>query len=270
MDFHNEEGGMSGAGGDLANVPLISGIQLKGGAGKTTLVSMLALAAVQGGLRVLFLDGDDNEDSSEYLRELDEPNLFDENVTEGGVKKAMRKHGGKVDIIFADSAGGGSTLFSTFMNLSDINLVPVALSKNDVKQALRTIELMYDNSVEKGDTSIFETYRAVWVNTPTRGWTKKEKSHFAKFRDNNARMLDCHFRSHSVIDTFTDEFVNPYRFLEDPEQYIGNLVDDDEDLTEGQIRERVRSTVEKTEKLILNVNALYKSVLNELQKVGGN
>ena len=73
-----------------------------------------------------------------------------------------------------------------------------------------------------------------------------------------------------MIDTFTDEFVNPYRFLEDPEQYIGNLVDDDEDLTEGQIRERVRSTVEKTEKLILNVNALYKSVLDELQKVGGN
>ena len=132
--------------------PLISAIQQKG-CRKTTLISMLALAAVQAELAVLFLDGDDNGDSSEYLRELNEEYLIVENVEEGGVKRRIRKHSENVDIIFADSEGGGHTVFQTLINLSDINLIPVALSKNDVKQAIRTIEQIMDSSVDKNGYS---------------------------------------------------------------------------------------------------------------------
>ena len=66
--LYNEEGGMGG--GDL-KCPFDLKDQLKGGAGNYSGVDA-CIAAVQR-VTCIVLDGDDNEDSSEYLRELDEP-----------------------------------------------------------------------------------------------------------------------------------------------------------------------------------------------------
>lgn len=120
--------------------------QQKGGAGKTTLVSNLAIAFLAEGKRVALLDTDPQGSLGKWLDIREETlgvnaNLRFATATAYGISRAIREVGGEADVILVDTPPKADSDVRWVMRESNLVLVPVSVSQADVWATHDLLEL---------------------------------------------------------------------------------------------------------------------------------
>lgn len=115
----------------------------KGGAGKTTLVVHLAVAASKVGMKVAVLDADPQQSACVWAnaRESDEPVVAPVAPTKIGVAIEKAKENG-FDLVIIDTAPNAGPDAVDVAKLVDLVLIPVRPSVFDLSAAKRTIEIV--------------------------------------------------------------------------------------------------------------------------------
>ncbi|EDQ03296.1 Chromosome-partitioning ATPase Soj (plasmid) [Sulfitobacter indolifex] len=119
------------------NARIICVAQQKGGAGKTTLVSNLAIAYLAEGKSVALLDTDPQGSLGKWLDVREEllgvdPNLRFATATAYGISRAIRSVSGEADVILVDTPPKADSDVRWVLRESDLVLVPVSASQADV------------------------------------------------------------------------------------------------------------------------------------------
>lgn len=119
------------------NARIICVAQQKGGAGKTTLVSNLAIAYLTEGKSVALLDTDPQGSLGKWLDVREEllgvnPNLRFATATAYGISRAIRSVSDEVDVILVDTPPKADSDVRWVLRESDLVLVPVSASQADV------------------------------------------------------------------------------------------------------------------------------------------
>ncbi len=128
---------------------VISLIGQKGGAGKSTMLRVLASAAVMNGKRVLLLDCDPNKSTISFFEKLqqnDPTSAKSVNAIHCASTAEMEAHiasadeGESVDYCFIDTQGDLVSWVDDVIELSDRVVVPVKLSTTDIDIQLKTLD----------------------------------------------------------------------------------------------------------------------------------
>lgn len=130
---------------------LITFTNTKGGVGKSTLASHLAIWLFDHGFRVALLDTDAQGTSQEWVRNA-EPGIAVRAETDmDGIQKAVDELTASHDVVVADAPGEEGEASNTITLLSDVAIVPLQPTKPNVralKGALKSIRLAH--AVSKG------------------------------------------------------------------------------------------------------------------------
>jgi chromosome partitioning protein len=111
---------------------VISFISRKGGVGKTTVLFNLALYLARTGSTVALVDKDQDQDLAGMAAAADYPDL---NMLEGNTDG--------IDYVLVDTPGGmAEREFKTYVDSSDLIIVPMRLGASDLKRTQRTAELL--------------------------------------------------------------------------------------------------------------------------------
>ena len=247
------------------SAPLISAVQSKGGSCKTSTAIILALAALENGERVLFLDGDKNKDSSSYLSALEIDNLIIQELKEGEVLNTVTQYENDVDIMIADTQGGRTGLSTTMLGMSDLSIIPVMRSHNDVKNGVFTITDIVQ--LARKTPSLLTSFRVLWSNTPQRGASLLERKHMQEIEKLGAPQFKAVMMNRPVLELFTTEKINPYRFIENPDAYREQLIMEGETLSESALNNRVLDYTRKAEGLIGDMGQVYAEVLTTVTEI---
>lgn len=115
----------------------------KGGAGKTTLATNLAVAASQDGKRVLIIDTDKQESAVKWWqrREAESPSLVKISPEEVPEAITLAKDGG-YDLVLIDTAGRESLQDNQSVLSADFCIVPCQPSVADIEAVYPTVELL--------------------------------------------------------------------------------------------------------------------------------
>lgn len=115
----------------------------KGGAGKTTIASHLAIAAIRDGMRAAIIDTDPQASLSEWwnLRESDDLLFVQSSVAklEQSIK-AIRDDG--VEMLFIDTPPSITSVIRDVVALSDIVLIPTRPSPLDIRAVSKTVDIV--------------------------------------------------------------------------------------------------------------------------------
>jgi len=128
---------------------LIAFTNTKGGVGKSTLASHLAIWLFDRGYSVALLDADEQQTAARWVKAA-EPSLKVVTATEmGDIQKARTELLASHDIVVADTPGKESEAARTVTLLCDLAIVPLQPSKPDIraiKDALKNIKLAQEIS----------------------------------------------------------------------------------------------------------------------------
>ena len=111
--------------------------QQKGGAGKTTIVSNLAIAFLAEGKRVVLIDTDPQGSLAKWLDIREESlgvnaNLRFATATAYGISRAVREFRAEADVILVDTPPKADSDVRSVLRESDLILLPVSASQADV------------------------------------------------------------------------------------------------------------------------------------------
>lgn len=127
---------------------VISFMQTKGGAGKTTSLATIATHMAQDGAKIAIIDTDPNKDTYDFCKMTDYNFKYafidDANKIKPAIKK-FKSDG--FDAIFFDTAGADSTLNTYVIANSDLIFIPTKCNKSDASKAVAT----YRRIVAAGD-----------------------------------------------------------------------------------------------------------------------
>lgn len=113
----------------------------KGGAGKTTIAELIVGTVASKGHRVAVIDADFNHTLASWIRTFDYPIDVHTELDEEAIFKLAPELDEGYDLVLIDTAGAAAraTLYSIAQ--SDLVIVPVKLSGQDVTEAIKTVQL---------------------------------------------------------------------------------------------------------------------------------
>lgn len=116
----------------------------KGGAGKTTIVMVLAGTLANEGLRVAVVDADPNRAYASWADQAYEgpPIAVRAEADEARLAAAIDELSPQTDLVLVDTAGFGNRAALLAIAAADAVLVPCTPSRADVEQAAKTLELV--------------------------------------------------------------------------------------------------------------------------------
>lgn len=128
---------------------LVAFANQKGGVSKSTLACHMAIWLFDRGIKVGFIDTDEQRTSSRWLQ-IAEPTLSVVVATEvDAIRKAKTQLAENHDVIVADSPGSGGDASHSITMLSDLVIVPLQPSKPDlraIKDSLKYVRLAQEMS----------------------------------------------------------------------------------------------------------------------------
>ena len=123
----------------MAQAQIISAIQRKGGACKSTMLQCIAARMGRDGAKALIIDTDPQASCVEWAGEQDIENVDTlAHLDEDTVLDVIERVRGEYDIILIDTAGYDSRMASYVIAASDLILIPSGGSKSNVMGAART------------------------------------------------------------------------------------------------------------------------------------
>jgi len=155
------------------NMKVITVMTRKGGAGKTMLTRALASAAMNAGKKCLVLDADPQqalfrwaeklkiEDPNFTIEELKSPEAF-----EARVDAAWEE--GSTDFVFVDTLGAAGAWADDLAAFSDILVVPMMLSNDDMEITQDTHKWYVDLRGRTEDPENLPTFHVVLSSVPAR------------------------------------------------------------------------------------------------------
>lgn len=122
-------------------VSILSLANSKGGAGKTTVAELIVGTVARAGHRVAIIDADYNETLATWARGFNLPVEVHTELDEDKLFQLSAELDAEHDLVVIDTAGaaGRATLFA--MAQSDLAIIPVKLSGQDVTEVLKTVTL---------------------------------------------------------------------------------------------------------------------------------
>jgi chromosome partitioning protein len=118
---------------------VISGVQEKGGSGKSTMLCAIAAFMAADGARVVIIDTDPQQTASQWAQK----DLANVDVVEVGfdeqLSAAIRQLSHNYDVIFVDTAGFKSTMAVHAIMRSNLVLIPSKASEPDARGAMKTL-----------------------------------------------------------------------------------------------------------------------------------
>lgn len=129
---------------------VISMMNKKGGAGKSTIAKLMASAFLFTGNKCLLIDMDENNDSVDWWKTGVENKLTDEKLTARRAADGtelldiINKHETEVDFIIIDTKGEGVDFAVELASVSDVLVVPCMNAKGDRTRTLETISWYND------------------------------------------------------------------------------------------------------------------------------
>lgn len=155
---------------------VITLINQKGGAGKTTLARALLSAADEEGLRAAFIDCDQTENLSKWAFRASQKSGWSDRI-EGfqtldaqeasGIVEALEDQG-KTELVIVDTAGDASSDHDVFVGLADLVLIPVFLTESDIEIALGTAQYLFRLRQRVDDPGSLPNCRVVLNKLSTR------------------------------------------------------------------------------------------------------
>ena len=146
---------------------IITVLQQKGGAGKSTLIASLAGFMANDSAKSLIVDTDPQRSCVEWAGEQDIDNLdVLEHLSEDTLLEVIEKIDDQYNAIFVDTAGYDSRMAAYAIQASDVILIPCRGSKKDVMGAARTWK--HAVTLTKKNRFVPEIRIVLWnVNTKT-------------------------------------------------------------------------------------------------------
>jgi chromosome partitioning protein len=116
----------------------------KGGVGKSTLATNLAVEASIDGKRVLLVDADIQQSSEGFLVERERDDISGITKLTPNLHKILKEPDYNFDLIIIDAGGRDSYLFRSAIAAADFLLIPTTPSQFDIWSTKDTIEMLED------------------------------------------------------------------------------------------------------------------------------
>lgn len=148
---------------------VITLINQKGGAGKSTLARGLLSAADARGIRAGFLDTDKTENLVQWARRAAAAGNWSEQIEGFQTLNAQEARDtvldldeeGQFDLLIVDTPGDASELHDLLATVSDLVLCPIQPSTSDLSTAIGTANWMYRMRARVDDPDALPPFRAV-------------------------------------------------------------------------------------------------------------
>lgn len=182
-------------------MPVIVAASSKGGAGKSTLVLVLAVTLEAQGASVTIIDADPNQPIHAW-RSINKTSSIEvvggDDVKEGTIVTLIREHAAKKQFVIVDLEGTANRLVSRAITQADLVLIPMQASALDTNQAGRTITLI-NEEVEVVGRPI--NYRVVMTRTNPAISTKIESNIIRTLRENSIPLLSRRLNERAAYKT---------------------------------------------------------------------
>jgi len=171
-------------------MPVIAAANSKGGAGKSTLIMVLACALAEHGASVTVIDADPQRTIGGWSDAADDlPVKVRYDVDEDSIRKVIEEEARKAQFVLVDIQGRASRLMSRVLMACDLALIPLSPSECDADPAARTVELI----MECGADSRREIpFRIVFNRTNPSIATTSEREIIADIREAGFPLLKGH------------------------------------------------------------------------------
>lgn len=153
-------------------MPVISIVNPKGGAGKSTLCLVIALSLAERGGRIAILDTDEAEPFKRWNAKRNGPLAVVADLDDSSLIDAVRRERTRNDLVLIDTQGVASVIATRAIGLSDLVLVPLQPSVLDTVEAEKAI-LMIRSEERMRERKI--GLRAVLTRTSPQVPTKRTK-----------------------------------------------------------------------------------------------
>jgi chromosome partitioning protein len=131
-------------------VPVISIVNPKGGAGKSTLCLVTALSLAERGGKVIVLDADIASPIKRWSANRSGPIAVVGGLTDDTIIEAVQSQRGAYDVVLIDTEGVASVMATRAVALSDLVLVPLQPSALDAQEATKAIMMVRSEERMRG------------------------------------------------------------------------------------------------------------------------
>lgn len=195
-----------------ADFKVISLVNSKGGAGKTSLAKVLISAAMSARQKVVIFDTDSSENLFSWVEKAKVAGNWPDGTnayTPTSAKELINSLNGLVSedfegLAFVDTAGFAADSTLHMVRNSDMVIVPVLLGADSVETTFETLELL-EKTISKLDSDRRPIVRMVRCNVPSA--SKRTKGHEEVFNDigNHPLCIDSFISNSSVIELWKDQ-----------------------------------------------------------------